>query len=111
MNLDMFLRMNETHTAGVVPRDEALQVIKDRGLVKVTLGSFREGSTLYFMLDHLKPWAWDTELMSRELHPYNICLSREDLEFHAILTKSFPLLILKRGWGNAVVVAPTEFKK
>ena len=108
---DVFLSIAKDRTAGVLPREKALGFIKERGLLKVTLGSFYHEDKLYLTLGHQNSWAWDTTLISRELNPYNICLNLKKLEFYAVVAKSFPLFILKEGWGRAVVVCPTEFEE
>lgn len=107
----MFLSISKEREAAIVFREEALQFIKENGLMKVTLGSFYSGTRLYLTLGHQHDWAWDTTLIRSEFNQYNICFELEKLQFYAAPNESFPLFVLKEGWGRAVIVCPTTFKQ
>ena len=109
--LESFIRISEDRVTAILTREKALEIIKANGLEKVELTSFYNAGTLHFTLSLKHGWAWDTEMIRRELSRFNIPLIRDELEFYASTVDSYPLFVLKKDWDKAVCVAPTEFKE
>ena len=107
----MFIWMAEDQITGLLTREKALEIIRATSLEKVELGSFRSGETLYFTLGLKYMWAWDSNMIDRELKKFDIPTIRDELEFYGSTVDSFPLFVLKKGWDKAVCVSPTEFEE
>jgi len=106
-----FIQMSDDHVTAILTREKALEIIKANGLEKVELTSFYNAGTLHFTLSLKHGWAWDTEMIRRELSRFNIPLIRDELEFYASTVDSYPLFVLKKGFDKAICVSPAEFQE
>jgi len=106
-----FISLSDDRVTGVLSRDKALEIIKNKKLTRVKLGSFNSAGILYFTLSLPYEWAWNTEMIRRELNSFGIALIRDELQFYTATIGPYPLFILKQGFDKAICVSPTLFEE